>query len=205
MLQGIRFVSRCSPSLCTSAPPLTVDNVLTAVKGVHWRTLGKVFLSFGFIGLKVSYPTLDKIGEQHLSSDDRLHAVVTTWIQGGRRDREPSWRLLIWTLDHIKMTSYADNIRHFAEPVLGKSYDSSLSTSCTVYITWDDTHASTPHINMCTTRHIETIVRIYSHLVNSHYTYSHCVYYYIIDLASSTSKLLCTHVYNPLSDVDIPI
>ena len=38
-----------------------------------------------------------------------------------------------------------------------------------------------PHINMCTTTHIETIVRIYSHLIYSHHTYSHCVYYYFID------------------------
>ena len=124
MLQDISFISHCSPSLSTSAPPLTVDNVLTAVQGVDWWTLGERLLPLEFIGLKVSYPTLEKIGEQHLSSDDRLHAVVTTWVQGGGLDKEPSWRRLIWNLDHIKMTIYADNIRHFAEPVLGKSCDS---------------------------------------------------------------------------------
>ena len=124
MLQDISFISHCSPSLSTSAPPLTVDNVLTAVQGVDWRTLGEKLLPSKLIHWKVSYPTLDKIGEQHLSSDDRLHAVVTTWIQGGGSDEEPSWRSLIWRLDRGNMTSYADSIRHFAEPVLGKSCDS---------------------------------------------------------------------------------
>ena len=165
MLQDISFISHCSPSLSTSAPPLTVDNVLTAVQEVDWRTLGEKLLPPEFIGLKLSYHTLDKIGEQHLSSDERLHAVVTTWIQGGGSGKEPPWRRLIWTLDHIKMTSYADNIRHFAEPVLGKSCDSiSVSTFLYSVSSQDDTHASMPHINMCTTTHIhvETIVRIYT-------------------------------------------
>ena len=163
MLQDISFISHCSPSLSTSAPPLTVDNVLTAVQGVDWRTLGEKLLPSKLIHWKVSYPTLDKIGEQHLSSDDRLHAVVTTWIQGGGSDEEPSWRSLIWRLDRGNMTSYADSIRHFAEPVLGKSCDSiSVSTFLYSVSSQDDTHASMPHINMCTTTHIETIVRIYT-------------------------------------------
>ena len=135
MVQDISFISHCSPSLSTSAPPLTVDNVLTAVQGVHWRTLGEVLLPVQIIGGDLYYHTLDKIEEQHLSSDDRLHAVVTTWVQGHGLDKEPSWRRLIWNLDHMKMTSYADNIRHFAEAVLGKSCDSSYLHSCTVYIT----------------------------------------------------------------------
>jgi len=65
-----------------------------------------------------------KLGEiegQQQSDADRLHAVVTTWVHGGGLDKEPSWRGLIWNLDHIKMTIYADKIRHFAEPVLGMS------------------------------------------------------------------------------------
>ena len=132
MLQDISFISHCSPSLSTSAPPLTVDSVLTAVQGVHWRTLGEVLLAeyytvLGYIPYGAE-SKLKVIEGQHQSDADRLHAVVTTWVQGGGLDKEPSWRRLIWTLDHIKMTSYADNIRHFAEPVLGKSCDSSLST-----------------------------------------------------------------------------
>ena len=102
-----------------------MDNVLTAVHGVDWRTLGRVLLAQGFsiirdipLGAKSK---LEEILGQHQSDADRLHAVVTTWVQGRGLDKEPSWRRLIWTLDRIEMARYADNIRHFAEPVLGKS------------------------------------------------------------------------------------
>ena len=126
MLQHISFISHCSPSLSTSAPPLTVDNVLTAVQGVGWRILGEAILSetftFGDAGKVVtSYPELDRIQQQYKSSDDQLHAVVETYVQGDGVDEEPSWRSLIWRLDGGKLASVADNIRHFAEPVLGKS------------------------------------------------------------------------------------
>jgi len=109
-----------------------VDNVLSAVQGVDWRTLGEELLTREYISSFVAFvdeSTLDEIQGQHQSNADRLHTVVTTWVQGGGLDEELSWRRLIWTLDRIKMTSYADNIRHFAEPVLGKSCDSvSVST-----------------------------------------------------------------------------
>ena len=100
-----------------------MDNVLTAVQEVHWRTLGEALLAEYYIfgTFHGAESKLEKIQGQHQSDADRLHAVVTTWVQGGGLDKEPSWRQLICTLDDIKMTSYADNIRHFAEPVLGKS------------------------------------------------------------------------------------
>ena len=165
MLHDISFISHCSPSLSISAPPLTVDNVLTAVQRVYWRTLGEELLAKHYdvwnnpVGAESK---LKEIQGQYQSNADRLHAVVTAWVHGDGYDKEPSWRRLIWNLDHIKMTSYADNIRHFAEPVLGKSCDSSLSTFLYSVSSQDDTHASMPHINMCTTTHIETIVRIYT-------------------------------------------
>ena len=123
MLQDISFISHCSPSLSTSAPPLTVDNVLTAVQGVDWRTLGEVLLAeyYTFGTFRGAESKLREIEGQQQSDADRLHAVVTTWVHGGGLDKEPSWRGLIWNLDHIKMTIYADKIRHFAEPVLGMS------------------------------------------------------------------------------------
>ena len=126
MLQDIGFISHCSPSLSTSAPPLTVDSVLTAVQGVHWRTLGEVLLakSCMFGTFEGAESKLNKIQGQHQSDADRLHAVVNTWVQGHGYDKEPSWRRLIWILDFIKMTMCADKIRHFAEPVLGKPCDS---------------------------------------------------------------------------------
>ena len=126
MLQDISFISHCSPSLSTSAPPLTVDNVLTAVQGVDWKTLGEALLllpSFTFYdaGQVVrSYPEVDRM-LQYKSSDDRIHAVVETYVQGDGRDKEPSWRSLICRLDGGELARVADSIRHFAEPVLGKS------------------------------------------------------------------------------------
>jgi len=130
VLQDISFISHCSPTLSTSAPPLTVDNVLTAVQGVDWRTLGRVLLANNYIlGIFLGAESkLKKIRGQHQSDADRLHAVVTTWVHGGGLDEESSWRGLIWNLDRIKMTIYADKVRHFAEPVLGKSCDSSITT-----------------------------------------------------------------------------
>ena len=108
----VGFNSHCFPPLSTSAPPLTVDSVLAAVQGVKWRTVGEMLLVFAY--------KVDKIGQQYKSDDDRLHAVVTTWLQGDRKDVEPSWRLIIWRLDHANQTKAADKIRDFAEPVLGK-------------------------------------------------------------------------------------
>jgi len=121
VLQDINFISHCSPSLSTSAPPLTVDSVLKAVQGVDWRRLGKVLLRYQW--WSGSYPKINEIEMQHQCDDDRLHAVVKTWLQGDGRHGEPSWRYLIWMLDRSKITKVADNIRHFAEPVLGKWYD----------------------------------------------------------------------------------
>jgi len=110
-----------------------VDSVLTAVQGVDWRTLGEVLLTYRFRDddtelpifddageLVKSYPELDRIGRQYESNDDRRHAVVETWVQGSWMDEEPSWRCLIWSLDGGNIARVADNIRHFAEPVLGK-------------------------------------------------------------------------------------
>ena len=125
MLQDIGFISHCSPSLSTSAPPPTVDNVLTVVQGVHWRRLGEALLTFS--------SKVDVIGEQHQSDDDRLHAVVGAWFRDCILE-EPSWRWLIWTLDESNMTDVADAIRHYAEPVLGKSCDS-ISVSTFLYST----------------------------------------------------------------------
>ena len=111
-----------------------MDNVLTAVQGVEWRTLGGELLTREYTGTFVLFngSELKKIQNQHQSDTDRLHAVVNTWVQGSGVDKEPSWRRLLWTLDRIEMTSNADNIRHFAEPVLGKSCDS-ISVSTFLY------------------------------------------------------------------------
>ena len=118
--------------LSTLAPPLTVDNILTAVQGVAWRNLGEqLFLN------KPSY--LDEIERQYQSDDERLHALTDHWLQGEGAE-EPSWRALIFNLDWAE-NRIAKKIRHFAEPVSGELSDTitlvliSLSgTSFSVYI-----------------------------------------------------------------------
>ena len=94
-----------------------MDNVLVAVQGVNWRTLGKALLPYDGT---FTYPKLDEIERQQQSDDDRLHAVVTTWVQGSGMDKEPSWRWLIWRLpNHNLSGGVTDNVLQFAEPVLG--------------------------------------------------------------------------------------
>ena len=112
------------PHLPTSAPPLTVENILTAAQAVTWRELGKRLI-YGTYGgtfrLVGGYPKLDGIQRQHQSDDNRLHAVIECWLQGDGVDKEPSWRRIIWTLDDTNATrAAAETIRHFAEPLPGK-------------------------------------------------------------------------------------
>ena len=122
----------CSPSLSTSAPPLTVDTVLTAVQGVNWRTLGEKLLPVEIQGTRLIYPKVDKIERLHQSDGDCLRAVVECWMQGEGKHEEPSWRRIIWELDDANETRTADNIRIFAESVQGKSYHS-ISVSTFLY------------------------------------------------------------------------
>ena len=122
----ITFVSHChSPS--TLAPPLTIENILTAVQGVAWRKLGErlTLADYNLESEQLTYPKLDEIAQQHQSDDSRLHAVIECWLQGEGLDKEPSWRALILRLDDATETSAAaDTIRHFAEPLPGQSCDS---------------------------------------------------------------------------------
>ena len=100
----------------SSAPPLTVEAVLKYLPGVAWRPLGERLIPAG---------VFDAIKSQHQSDDSCLCAVMECWLQGGGVGGEPSWRRIIWELDRTpETTAAADNIRHFAEPLLGKSCDS---------------------------------------------------------------------------------
>ena len=113
-------------SLSTTAPPLTVENILTAVQGVAWRKLGEELIHsvYNAESHQFDYPKLDEIERQHQSDDSRLRAVIECWLQGEGKDEEPSWRRIIWTVDWENKTKAADDIRHFAEPLPGKSCDS---------------------------------------------------------------------------------
>ena len=103
--------------LYTLVPPLTVENIQTAVQGVAWRELGERLFP---CSRSFTYPKLDEIAQQHQSDDSRLRAVIECWLQGEGKDNEPSWRALILALDGATETrSTADPIRHFAEPLPG--------------------------------------------------------------------------------------
>ena len=84
------YVLTVPPS--TSAPPLTVENVLKYTQEVkNWRKVGYWLL--GFENTK----QLDAIQRDYSSNEDRMRAVVQQWLQGG--GRPPSWRRLIYALD----------------------------------------------------------------------------------------------------------
>ena len=131
------------------------------MQGVEWTVLGGWLIPGG---------KCDEIKQlQDTSNENRLRAVVECWLGGGG---EPSWRRLIWTLDEEGQTQVADKIRHFAEPVLGKSCDS-ISVSTFLYSV--SSHEMTlmqsvPHISICTTIHTpctQIIIRIYSGTLSS--------------------------------------
>ena len=97
------------------------------MQGLEWSILGSWLLGTWLIrGYK--YDEIRQL--QDTSNENRLRAVVECWLGGGHNvGEEPSWRRLIWMLDDEGETHVADKIRHFAEPVLGKSCDSiSVST-----------------------------------------------------------------------------
>ena len=108
-----------------------MDTVLTAVQGVNWRRLGEKLLPSDYNNERqqIIYPKVDEIEQLYQSDDDRLRAVIECWMQGDGMDNQPSWRRIIYALDRADEMRIADNIRHFAEPVSGKSCDSiSVST-----------------------------------------------------------------------------
>ena len=105
------YVLTVPPS--TSAPPLTVENVLKYLPAVkNWRTVGLWLL--GYIEARVQ-----AIERKYSSSEDRMKAVVQQWLEGG--GRPPSWRRLAWSLDCAGDIEAADPIRGFTEPPPGES------------------------------------------------------------------------------------
>jgi len=153
--------------LFTSAPPLTVENILSAVQGVAWRKLGEELIYHSW---EPEYPKLEEIESQHQSDDSRLRAVIECWLQGEGRNEEPSWRRIIWALDGATedhgietIASYpgpfeksenkatetsaaADPIRHFAEPLPGKSCDSITFLYSVTCLTSDSVHTNSRRV-----------------------------------------------------------
>ena len=103
----ICYVLTVPPS--TSAPPLTVENVLVQIQEVKdWREVGKRLLG---------YNEIKAIEKKYSSSEGRIRAVVQQWLEGGG----PSWRWLVWALDRAGDIQVADPIRGFTEPPRGES------------------------------------------------------------------------------------
>ena len=127
----------------SSVPPLTVEGILKFLPGVAWRRLWERL---------IPYRVFAEIERQHQSDDSRLRAVIECWLQGERKDKEPSWRKIIWTLDGTKDTrAAADNIRHFAEPLPGKSLPHILVkciSPASHQIVFIQTHGVCDHIYM---------------------------------------------------------
>ena len=107
----IWYVLTVPPS--TSAPLLTVDNVLVQIQEVkNWREVGERLLGYGST-------KLEAIEREYRSSEHRMRAVVQQWLEGGHHP--PSWRWLVWALDLAGDIQVADPIRGFTEPPSGES------------------------------------------------------------------------------------
>ena len=106
------YVLTIAPS--TSAPPLTVENVLVQIQEVkNWREVGERLLS------SLNHTKLKAIEREYSSNEDRMRAAVQQWLQGG--GFSPSWRRLVWALDRAGDIQVADRIRGFTEPPPGES------------------------------------------------------------------------------------
>ena len=96
-----------------TAPPFSVEQIFKHLQGVkNWREVGMVLL--GYDESKV-----EAIQSEYSTDSDRLRAAVQQWLDGG--GLSPSWRTLVWSLDHAGDTNVADPIRGFAEPPQGES------------------------------------------------------------------------------------
>ena len=105
------------------APPLTIEKVCEAVKGVkNWRGFGT--------GLGL-FSQLDAIESQYGPNDLRMKVVVEKFLRGEcHRYPHPSWRAVIWALDKMNEIHLADQIIDYGEPVQGEWL-------CILYVYWD--------------------------------------------------------------------
>ena len=108
-----------------AAPPLTLKNVMSVVKGVRrWRTLAK-HLVWAYDKdddeNKKYYGStdLDALQREHGSDEDCLKAVVSKFLQGEGQYRPVSWRGVIWCLYEANEIQLADSIRSYGERLEG--------------------------------------------------------------------------------------
>jgi len=90
------------------------------VQGVkNWRKVGEKFFFWQYKDLSLICPILDEIECQYATSEGRLRGMIQRWLN--YEGHEPSWRRLIYSLDHGEEITAADPIRGFAEPPPGES------------------------------------------------------------------------------------
>ena len=104
-------------------PPLTVENVMSVVKGVKmWRTLAKQLVNAYdkddslvlFEGIN-----LDNLERQHHSDEDCLKAVIEIFLEGESKYSQPSWRAVIWCLYLSDEIHLAEQIQSYGEQLEG--------------------------------------------------------------------------------------
>ena len=130
-----------------AAPPLTLENVMSVVKGVrNWRTLAKhlVYTYDKNNDLYSDYrgaTDLDALQRKHRSDKDYLKTVVRQFLQGkGGRYRQASWRAVIWSLYKANKIQLANQIRGYGEQLKGVSF-------CTLlYVCQHNTTENAMHI-----------------------------------------------------------
>ena len=105
------------------APPLTLENVMSVVKGVrNWRTLAKHLVRAYDKDDRRRYGAtdLDALQREHGSDVDCLKTVVRQFLQGkGGLYRQASWRAVIWSLYEANEIQLADQIRSYGEQLEG--------------------------------------------------------------------------------------
>ena len=106
-----------------AAPPLTLENVMSVVKGVRrWQTLAK-HLVRGYDKDDDEYSwfgtDLDTLQRKHVSDEDCLKAVVNKFLIGEGQYRPASWRGVIWSLYEANEIQLADQIRTYGERLEG--------------------------------------------------------------------------------------
>ena len=108
-----------------AAPPLTLENVMSVVKGVRrWRTLAKHLVN-GYDEDDDEYKyyrhstDLDALQREHGSDEDCLKTVVRKFLRGKGQYSAASWRGVIWCLYKALELQLADQILSYAEPLEG--------------------------------------------------------------------------------------
>ena len=107
------------------APPLTVENVMSVVKGVkRWRTLAKkLVMAYDQYDERsiVSGINLDDLQRQHHSDEDCLKTIVERFLEGKPQYWywSPSWRAVIWCLYLSDEIHLAEQIQSYGEQLEG--------------------------------------------------------------------------------------